>query len=172
MNEVMQNLLTRRSVRRFDDRHIGSKELEQIVQAAVYAPSAKNAQSWHFTVLRNREKIQKLARAIGKVLGKDQYNCYEPDTMILVGADRENGNGQLDTGCAMENIFLAAHSLGIGSVWINQAKGICDEPEVRQVLREFGMPDTHVIWGMAALGYPAETPAEKPRAAGTVNYIE
>ena len=172
MNEVMQNIVTRRSVRKFTDQHISAKELEQIVEAAVYAPSAMNRQSWHFTVIRSREKIQKLAAAIGGVLGNAAYNCYEPDTMILVAADRDNANGQLDTGCAMENIFLAAHSLGIGSVWINQARGICDEPAVRGVPEEYGVPDTHVVWGMAALGYAAETPADKPRSAGTVNYVE
>ena len=106
MNEVMQNIVTRRSVRKFTDQHISAKELEQIVEAAVYAPSAMNRQSWHFTVIRSREKIQKLAAAIGGVLGNAAYNCYEPDTMILVAADRDNANGQLDTGCAMENIFL------------------------------------------------------------------
>ena len=172
MNQVIENILTRRSIRSFKDWPLAEDDLEQIVRAGIYAPSGMNRQSWHFTVIRSREKIQKLAAAIGRVLGNAAYNCYEPDTMILVAADRDNANGQLDTGCAMENIFLAAHSLGIGSVWINQARGICDEPAVRGVLEEYGVPDTHVVWGMAALGYAAETPADKPRSAGTVNYVE
>ena len=92
--------------------------------------------------------------------------------LILVAADRSNQNGQLDTGCAMENIMLAAHSLGIGSVWINQARENCDKEPLRSVLTEFGMPENHVIWGIAALGYPAVVPEAKPRAEGTVNYIQ
>lgn len=66
---------------------------------------------------------------------------------------------------ALENIFLAAHALGIGSVWINQLNGICDEPAVRAVLTKLKIPENHIVWGMAALGY-AEA---KPAAAWTKN---
>ena len=63
--------------------------------------------------------------------------------------------------CAMENIFLAAHSLGIGSVWINQLQGICDEPSIREILNDFGIPADHIVYGMAALGYADDVKAEK-----------
>ena len=151
MNEVMEAILNRRSIRAFTGRHIEMEELQQIIDAAVYAPSAKNQQSWHFTVVRNMEKIAELAAAVGAFLGRDGYDMYSPDTIILVGADRDNPHGQLDTGCVMENIFLAAYSLGIGSVWINQLKGICDEPEIRAALTRLGMPENQVVWGVAAL---------------------
>lgn len=172
MNEVLKNIRTRRSVRGFTEKRIPEETVQAIVEAAVYAPSAMNRQSWHFTVVHNREKIERLAQAIGSQIGREGYDFYRPDMLILVAAERENQNGQLDSGCAMENIMLAAHSLGVGSVWVNQAKGICDEPAVREVLTEFGLPSTHVIWEIAALGYATEQPEEKPRAEGTVNYVE
>lgn len=172
MNEVMQTILGRRSTRAFTDRHIEMEELKQIIEAAVYAPSAKNQQSWHFTVVRSREKIGRLASVIGKALGRDGYDMYAPDTIILVAADRENPHGQLDTGCVMENIFLAAHSLGIGSVWINQLKDICDEPDVRAALRELGVPENQLVWGTAALGYIAKETPVKPRREGVVHIVE
>ena len=65
--------------------------------------------------------------------------------------------GKEDNACAMENIFLAAHSLGVGSVWINQLNGISDRLAVREVLTELSVPADHVVYGMAALGYPDET---------------
>lgn len=172
MNEVMQAILNRRSTRAFTERHVEMEELQPIIDAAVYAPSAKNQQSWHFTVVRSREKIQQLAAAIGAALDRKDYNMYEPDTIILVAADRDNPFGQLDTGCVMENIFLAAHSLGIGSVWINQLNGICDRPEVRAVLGELGLPENQVVWGTAALGYIARETPVKPRREGVVNIVE
>ncbi len=172
MNEVMQAILNRRSIRAFTGRHIEMEELQQIIDAAVYAPSAKNEQSWHFTVVRSREKIEELSAAIAAALSRDGYNMYSPDTIILVGADRDNPHGQLDTGCVMENIFLAAYSLGIGSVWLNQLKGICDEPEIRRVLTKLGMPENQLVWGVAALGYPAKDTPVKPRKEGTVNIVE
>ena len=172
MNEVMEAILNRRSIRAFTGRHIEMEELQQIIDAAVYAPSAKNQQSWHFTVVRNMEKIAELAAAVGAFLGRDGYDMYSPDTIILVGADRDNPHGQLDTGCVMENILLAAHSMGIDSVWLNQLKGICDEPEIRAALTRLGMPENQVVWGVAALGYPAKETPVKPRREGTVNIVE
>lgn len=172
MNEVLQNIRTRRSVRSFTNERIPDEAVREIVEAAVYAPSAMNQQSWHFTVVHSRDQIGKLAGVIGEILGKEEYDFYKPDMLILVAADRNNGNGAQDTGCAMENIMLAAHSLGIGSVWVNQAKGICDEPAMRKILTEYGVPETHVVWGIAALGYAAQQPEAKPRAEGTVNYVE
>ena len=61
MNTVMENLLTRRSIRAFEDREIPGQELDAILKAAQYAPSAMNRQTWQFTVLRSRAKIQELA---------------------------------------------------------------------------------------------------------------
>lgn len=172
MNEVMQAILNRRSTRAFTDRHVEREKLDPIIEAAVYAPSAKNQQSWHFTVVRSREKIARLSAVIGAALGRDGYDMYNPDTIILVAADRDNPHGQLDTGCVMENIFLAAQSLGIGSVWINQLKDICDFPEVRAALRELGMPENQLVWGIAALGYIAKETPVKPRREGVVNIVE
>lgn len=72
--------------------------------------------------------------------------------------------------CGMlENIFLRATDLGVGSCWINQARDICDDERVRPLLREFGVPDTHICWGIAILGYPAAEPRTKIHREGTFN---
>ena len=124
-------------------------------------------------MIQNQEKIQSLARAVGKALGRDSgYNFYLPNTLILCANDLSaNPMGVQDCACALENMFLAAHSLGIGSVWINQLHGICDEPAVREVLREFGIPDDHVVYGLAALGYADDTPIAPKERIGQVAYI-
>lgn len=155
MNPVMENLLTRRSVRSFLEKPIPKEELDQILKAAVYAPSARNLQTWKFTAITNRKTIQELAAVVGRALGNDQYNFYQPEVLILPSNDRNAMFGREDNACALENIFLAAHSFGIGSVWVNQFTGICDQPEVRAFLRKLQIPDQHVIYGVAALGYPA-----------------
>ncbi len=171
MNQTMETILTRRSIRSFQEKPIPEEDMKQIVDAALHAPSAMGRQTWKFTVVMNREKIQKLAKAVGKVLGREDYDMYRPEVLVIPSNEKDSRFGRDDNACAMENIFLAAHSLGIGSVWINQLHGICDEPAVREVLREFGIPDDHVVYGLAALGYADDTPIAPKERIGQVAYI-
>ena len=168
MNETMNTILTRRSTRKFLNRPIPEEELQQIIQAALHAPSGMGRQTWQFTAVKNRGKIQELAAVIRKVLDRDGYDMYQPEVIIIPSNDRESPFGREDDACAMENMFLAAHSLGIGSVWINQLQDVCDVPAIRQVLDELGIPADHVVYGMAALGYPDDVKADKERIGKVV----
>jgi len=164
MNEVLQAIKERRSIRAFTGQKISREKLELIMEAARYAPSAKNRQLTRFTVIQKQELIIKLYQAIALELGRGgEYDFLGADVMILASNEKDNPHAVEDCACALENIFLAAYSLGIGSVWINQLKGICDAPRIRAVLRELKVPDSHLVWGMAALGYPAEKPVREKR---------
>jgi len=171
MNEVINNILTRRSVRKFSDKRIPVEQLEVIADCARYAPSARNQQKWRFTVVRDRELIASIAAVLGKAIGRDDYDFYKPDALILTSSEKDYKFNREDNACAMQTIFLAAHSLGIGSVWINQFMDMCDVPEVRAVLNELGIPENHAVYGTAALGYgdvPEGFKAEKVTGNVTV----
>lgn len=168
MNSVMENLLTRRSVRAFEKKAIPADELDQILQAAVYAPSGMGRQTWQFTVVTDRKKIQKLAAVVEKELNRPGYDMYAPEVIIIPSNERDSRFGKEDNACALENIFLAAHSFGIGSVWINQIRDICDAPAARALLKEWGVPDSHVVYGIAALGYPAPAPEKEIHKTGKI----
>ncbi|MBR5248394.1 MAG: nitroreductase family protein [Lachnospiraceae bacterium] len=155
MNAIMENLLTRRSCRSFLAKPIPEDQLQDILKAACYAPSGRGLQTWQFTAVTDRSKIQRLASVIKETLGRDGYNMYDPQVIILPSNETDSPYGKEDNACALENIFLAAHSYGIGSVWINQLQGICEEPIIRAILTEFGIPENHTVYGLAALGYPA-----------------
>ena len=173
MNEVLQNILTRRSVRAFKGEQIKDEELDLILQAGVNAPSGMNKQSWQFTVVQNKEKIEQLAKVIREALGRDEgYNFYAPPTLIMLSNDKDNTNGLADCSCALENIFLMANSLGIGSCWINQLKTICDEKQVREVLNSFEIPENHIVWGMAAIGYSSVVPKAHERKDGVIKFVK
>ena len=171
MNEAIKNILERRSVRKFSDKQIPSEELELIIKAGLYAPSAMNKQTWKFTVLTDSGDIQELAKAIAKQLDRADYDMYKPTALIIPSNERESKFGRDDNACALQNIFLAASSLGIGSVWINQLHGICDEPEIRALLDKYGIPADHIVFGMAALGYSAETEQRVVERVGQVKII-
>ncbi len=153
MNEVMKAILNRRSVRRYTDQPIPEDVLEAIVDAALHAPSGRGEKTWRFTVVTNKDKIRELAAAISQELDRKGYNMYDPTVLIIPSNLRDSRFGKEDDACALLNIFLAAHSFGIGSCWINQLQGICDTERIRPILSGMGIPEDHVVYGMAALGY-------------------
>lgn len=174
MNEVLQNILTRRSVRSYSEKQISDEDLELILEAARHAPSGGNSQSWHFTVIQNKETLQELNILVkdsfknlvvdentyrSKVSGKkssqnENYKFYYgAPTLVIVSNDRNYPNAMADCAVSLQNIFLAAHSLGIGSCWINQIAWFGDEPDMRSALTELGIPENYVVCGAAVIGY-------------------
>ena len=95
---------------------------------------------------------------------------YNPQVLLVPSNERENPHGMEDNACALENIFLAAHSFGIGSVWINQLRDICEEEEVRDILTDWGFLKSSGF-GMAALGYGKTEPEQKVKKVGIVHYV-
>lgn len=167
MNAVIENILTRRSVRSFEDKKIPREDMELIVKAGKYAPSAMNKQTFQLTVVQNPDVIKKLYTAIPKYMSglADDYNFYGCKNLVLISDETGKDIGQMDCACVAQNIFLAAHSMGIGSVWINQLRDTSDGPEVRAALTEAGVPENHRVWVIAALGYPTEAAADKEKIA-------
>ncbi len=165
MNEVLNAIFTRHSVRSFKEEKLKREELELLLKAAAAAPTARNLQLFGFIALTNREKIEQLAALTGEVVGRDLKGFYKPAALIIPYTKAEAVYGADDNACAMENIYLAAHSLGIGCVWINQLRDGCKDDKVREILRGIGVPDDCVIYGCAAVGYPAAPANDIPRKA-------
>jgi nitroreductase len=98
---------------------------------------------------------------------------YNPTAIIIPSNERDSVWGRDDNACALQNIFLAAKSYNVGSVWINQLNNICDEPKIREILNEIEIPENHIVYGLAALGYPDPNIEERPyREIGEVNFIK
>lgn len=175
MNETINAIYTRRSVRAFTEEKLPRETLETIADCARWAPSARGLQTWRFTVVSDRKRIRELSLTLGAALGRDAgYNFYSPDALILCSNERSSAFAIEDCACAMQTIFLAARSLGVGSVWINQFKGMCDVPSVRAALDGLGLPADHIVLGTAALGFPADPDAFKKteKRAGTVHFAD
>lgn len=173
MNEVMNAILTRRSIRKFTADPIPDDVMDDIVKAALHAPSGMGKQTWQFTVITNKDVISRLVDAIGTALGREGYDMYHPTAILMPSNVRDGIWTKEDNACALENIFLAAHSHGVGSVWINQMQNINDTPSIRAILDELGVPADHVVTGMAALGYPApDAPVRPIERIGKVVYVK
>ena len=172
MNETMKTILERRSIRRFTDEPVPDEILRQLAEAAMHAPSGQNLKTWKFTVVSSSKMIKKLAEAMRVALGRDSYDMYGPAALLIPTNERESVFGPEDNACALQNVFLAAHSLGVGSVWINQLRRVCDVPEVRGVMNEMHIPASHVVYGLAALGYAdSQAPVRPYSPGGEVEFI-
>lgn len=173
MNETMNTILNRRSVRNFTREEIPEEILRDLASAALHAPSGMCRKTWKFTVVTNQELIKKLTNAIKEVLSRESYDMYNPTAIIIPSNERDSVWGRDDNACALQNIFLAAKSYNVGSVWINQLNNICDEPKIREILNELEIPENHIVYGLAALGYPDPNVEERPyREIGEVNFIK
>lgn len=174
MNPVIRTLLSRRSIRRFTDKEIPEAVLNMILRTGYHAPSGNNMQSWRFTVLTKPEDIQRLKQQTKETAELNKVNFYgfeNPKVVILVSNDERNPDGCQDASCAAENIMLAAHSYGIGSVWLNPLMTLRSEEPVKTVLDDFGIPAKHIVWAAIALGYPYSEGAVLKKREDVIKYI-
>lgn len=162
MNTTIKDILNRRSVKKFNDLSLKREDIELIVRCGIDSPTAKNLQKRKFTIIQG-ENMEKLEKAIGKNLEIHKYNFYNADAMVIVSVDRDIEMGEIDTATAMQNMMIASTSLEIGSCWINQLRGICDDRDIRGLLNDFNIPENHLVYGMLALGNYDQYPKAKER---------
>ncbi len=173
MNEVMKNILGRRSIRSFQKRQITEEELGEILEAGKYAPSAMNQQSWYFAAVQDRSLIDSLLESAAEFLrtpGTDPF--YGAPTVIFVFGDKSAIAPVSDASLAIENMFLAAWSMGIGSCWVNFVGRFFESPASQPYREKLKVPEGYQCVGSVILGYiDGEIPEAKPRRDGTVRII-
>jgi nitroreductase len=159
---VIQNIMTRTSIRAFTDQPVDEAIVEKILRAGMSAPTAVNRQPWAFVVVNEREQMERLREVhpYAQMLKTAQL-------AIVVCGDMERalpGASQAywiqDASAATENILLAAHGLGLGAVWC----GVYPNPDVLPKVKEvLGLPSSIVPLNIIPIGYPAENPTPKDK---------
>ncbi len=169
MNAVLDNIKTRRSVRKFLPRQVEEDKLDLILEAGTYAPTGMGKQSPVIVAVQDPETIKQLIAMNAKVMHSDSNPYYGAPTILLVLADSQRGTYVEDGSCVLENMMLAAHSLGLESCWIHREKEMFETQEGKDLLKKWGIDETLAGVGALALGYPdGEIPAAKPRKS---NYV-
>lgn len=172
MNEVIKTILERRSVRRFAQRPIDEALVREIIECGRSAPNAWGHQTFEFFAVTDRTLMRELAELTARYLGgePEEHMFFDAPLIILISDIRDNYMRLADAGCAMENMFLAARSHGIGSVWINQFSPICDKLEVIEKFETIGIAKNRIVTSLGAFGYPDETPQPK-ELISAVHYL-
>jgi len=149
---LLDLILSRRSIRRYENKDISEEVLQQILETGRQAPSAANRQPIHFVVVNDHDLLKNLCDTLFS-----RFVKYAP--LAIVGcADIKSlltgKSAVVETTIAMQNMVIAAWTLGLGSCWI----GACNEEKVKELLK---IPDKWKVVALLTLGYPAEQP--KPR---------
>ncbi|MBU3187202.1 nitroreductase family protein [Clostridium estertheticum] len=191
-NEVLDCIRSRRSTRKFKEQQIKEEELKVLLEAATWAPSGGNNQSWLFTAIQNKETLLRINELLrqgfkrwvpdddypGK-LGvkavaekKDCHFFYHAPTLIIASNKPNYENAMADCSLALENLFLAANSIGLGTCYINQLHWLRNDAEFREFLFELGIPKEHTICSSAVVGYIDKPSIALSRKEGTINIIK
>ena len=174
MNEVLKVLKERRSIRAFRPEPLKKEDLDAIVEAGLYAPSAKNLQSTKLVVVRDAAVLARLERLNSRILGTPEGTpFYGAPEAIVVLSDSEYPNWLQDGSLVMGNLMQAAHAVGLGSCWINRAKEEFASEEGKQLLKEWGIEGEYEGVGHCILGYAdGPVPQAAPRKANRVFYVK
>lgn len=173
MNETLRTLRERRSVRSFLADPIPEHILDAILEAGTWAATGKNQQSPVMVVVRDAETIDYMERLNAAVMGQTgTHPFYGAPVVVVVLADGDNYNWLRDGSLVMGNLMNAAHSLGVGSCWINRAQEVFESEEGKALLRRWGIPESYRGIGNCILGYPkGDLPAPKPRKADYIRKV-
>jgi len=150
----LEFLLSRRSIRVFEDRDVPMDLVMKAIDVARYAPSARNSQPWRFYVVKRRDVIDKLSEIH---VGATPLKRAKLAIVVTSVPSESPTSHQVDAALAAMYLWLALHCLGLGAVWIQTLKNVDD---VRKIV---GIPDSEIPIAILAVGWPAEKPSPKPR---------
>ena len=173
--DVLEAIKTRRSIRKYKTTPVDDKTVELVLEAARWAPSWKNTQCWRFIMVRDDDMKNKLADtlivdpSIGDANPSDRAIREAPVVIVACAELGKSGYMEgkqatekgdwwymFDVALAMQNLMLAAHSLGLGTVHV----GLADTKQAASILK---VPDGLCVVGMTPLGYPDQEPKVRPR---------
>lgn len=156
MNEMINAIIGRRSCKSFKPDMIPQQDIDQIIEAGLYAASGMNAQSPIIVAVTDRETRDKLSALNRKYDARNRPDpFYGAPVVLVVLAPKSIPTYLYDGSLVMGNLMLAAHSLGVGSCWIHRAKETFEDPEGQEILKKLGIAGDYEGIGNCVLGIPA-----------------
>jgi len=184
MNAVIENIKSRRSTRNFTEQSVEQNKLDAIIEAGLWAPSAVNKQSWHFTVIQNRDFMNRINKAtkeassksdienVRNIASNDKLDIfYGAPSVIIVSSTKDAMLPIMDISAASQNMLLAAESLELGTCWIGLVSMLFNLMPEHEIIKEFNLPEgvkpSHAI----VVGYKGHNGNAPERREGTVQYL-
>lgn len=167
--DAVQNLLTRRSVRKYKPDMVPQEKLDKILEAGTYAATGMGRQSPIILAVTDKTMRDKLSKMNAAIMGSDNDPFYGAPVVLVVLADKNVPTYIYDGSLVMGNLMNAAHAEGIASCWIHRAKEEFNSEEGKKILQDLGITGDYEGIGHCILGYAdGDEPAAKPRKE---NYV-
>ncbi len=169
MNQDLQFIFSRRSIRKYQDREVPDQMITDLLEAGMAAPSAVKKDPWHFIVIRERQTLDKMVEFMPNAqMLKQATAAFVVCGDIIKAHDQQESYMLQDLSAAVENILLAANAMGLGTCWL----GVHPRPDRMDNIRAlFKLPDNIIPMCGIAIGWPAEEqPARTRFNAELVHY--
>lgn len=173
MNDLVRNVLTRRSVRNFDARQISDFELNVIIEAGQFLSEGREDPLWHFTIIQNPGVLRRLEELSVHLLqhsGQDhmkeryvgaKFNLFgNAPTLIIISGKRRDAEMQDAASIAFGNMMLAADNIGVSACWTHSVELLFKQPEGMQFVREIGVPEDYAPMSAGVFGYKEKAAME------------
>ncbi len=173
-NAVLENIMTRRSIKKFKPDMVPVESIRRICEAGTYAATGMGKQSPIILAVTDKGLRDRLSRMNAAIMGREGFDpFYGAPVVLVVLADKNIGTYIYDGSLVMGNLMLAAHAEGIGSCWIHRAKEEFASEEGREILKVLGIEGDYEGIGHCVLGYPdCEEPEAKERKSDYVYYVD
>lgn len=175
MNEVLKAIKERRSIRKFKADMPKKEDIEKIIEAGLYAANGMGKQGTVILAVTDPEVRDRLRRANSVAAGgsPDRDPFYGGPVVLVSLADKSVMTSVYDASLVMGNMMLAAHSLGLGSIWIHRAKQVFELDEWKELLKDLGAEGDYEGVGNLVVGYvDGEYPKAAARKEGRVFWAE
>ena len=183
-NQVVDCIMSRRSIRAYKPEQIKDEELQTILECGINAPSARNSQPWEVRVMQNKDAIENLNKEViadmieKRPEAKERFAdenasvFFHAPTLLVIAYDTTQYWGQSDCGMLVQNVLLAAESMNIGSCAVGCCREYINSPKAADFVKSLNLPENYVVYLTVTLGYKDENPDAKPRDDKKVAYME
>ncbi|MBQ8866370.1 MAG: nitroreductase [Bacteroidaceae bacterium] len=175
-NAVIENIMARRSIRKYKSEAVSREVLDQIMLCGINAPNGQNKQSWEVRVVDTPQVMEEIRSALNAAYPKmeNAAGCFRgAPVMVFIARDKGYDFSAYDCGLMAENMMLSAWSLGVGSICLGSpVRMINDNPACAPILERLGFSEGYELCLCVGLGYADEAPAAKPRDMGKVKFVE
>lgn len=153
MNETINNLINRRSIRKFSNQQVNDADLKLILKAGTYAPSGRGSQASKIVVIQDKDLIRKLGQINAEIAGVKHDPFFNAPTLLVVFSSTEVNTTVENGSLVLGNMLNAAYSLGVDSIWIHRAKQTFETDFGKELKKKWKISDDYIGIGNCCLGY-------------------